>query len=159
MIYFYFTCIGVLPVWVSLWGPGIPWRHNRQLWAAVWVLGIEHPSSGRAASALDSWAIPPAPLQQASHQGRNAAKLAFCQLKKKKWHRCLQFDFVTNLPIRLRSLQQLWISRGLGSSQRRMTTEREWVRQHWNLQLPVTGYSQGETRKGDQTDNLHPHGH
>ena len=34
--------------------------HNRRLWATMWVLGIELRTSGRAVSALNSWAISPA---------------------------------------------------------------------------------------------------
>ena len=34
----------------------------RWLWATIWVLGIELRTSGRAASALNRWAISPAPL-------------------------------------------------------------------------------------------------
>jgi len=36
--------------------------HYRWLWAAMWLLGIELRTSGRAASALNHWAISPAPL-------------------------------------------------------------------------------------------------
>ena len=46
-----------------LFGHGcqVPWNWNyRELWTAVWVLGIEPRSSGRAVSALNCWAISPA---------------------------------------------------------------------------------------------------
>ena len=40
----------------------ISWNWSyRQVWAAIWVLGLEPGSSGRAASALNHWAISPAP--------------------------------------------------------------------------------------------------
>ena len=38
---------------MSMWGCPMPWNwSHRQLWAAMWVLGSEPRSSGRAASAL-----------------------------------------------------------------------------------------------------------
>ena len=44
-----------------VWGCQIPWNWNyRQLWAAMWVLGIEPESFGRAVSALNGWIISPA---------------------------------------------------------------------------------------------------
>ena len=47
---------------MSVWGCQIPWNWNyRQLWAATWVLGIEPRSFGRAATALNCWAVSPAP--------------------------------------------------------------------------------------------------
>ena len=52
-------CTGVLPVCMSVWRCQIPWNW-RQLWAAMWVLGIEPRSSGRTASALNHWADSPA---------------------------------------------------------------------------------------------------
>jgi hypothetical protein len=43
-------------------GHWIPWGWNhRQLWAAMWLLGIELRSSGRAANAVNHWTISPAP--------------------------------------------------------------------------------------------------
>ena len=48
---------------ISVKGYRIPWNWSyRQLWAAMWMLGIEPWSSGRAASALSCWAISPARL-------------------------------------------------------------------------------------------------
>lgn len=45
-----------------VWGHQIPWKWSyRQSWTTIWVLGIEPRSFGRAASALKSWAISPAP--------------------------------------------------------------------------------------------------
>jgi hypothetical protein len=35
--------------------------HYRWLWATMWLLGIELRTSGRAASALNCWAISPDP--------------------------------------------------------------------------------------------------
>lgn len=54
---FYFTSIGVLPTCMSVWGC---WSHHRQMWAAMWVPGIELKSSGRAFSALNLRTISPA---------------------------------------------------------------------------------------------------
>lgn len=45
---------------VCLW-EGARSRSYRQLWTAMWVLGIEPVFSGRAVSALIRWAISPAP--------------------------------------------------------------------------------------------------
>lgn len=47
--------IGVLPTCMSVWRFQIPWN-----W--IWVLRLEPKSFGGAASALDCWAILPAPL-------------------------------------------------------------------------------------------------
>jgi hypothetical protein len=50
--------IGVLPTCTSVWGSQIPGnRSYRQLWAVVWMLGIELRSSGRVNSAFNCWAI------------------------------------------------------------------------------------------------------
>ena len=47
---------------MSVWGCRIPWNWNhRQLWAFLWVLGIEPRSSGRTASVLNHWSISPVP--------------------------------------------------------------------------------------------------
>jgi hypothetical protein len=48
-------------------GPGF---HYRWLWATMWLLGIELRASGRAASALNCWAISPAP-QGNSFKGKH----------------------------------------------------------------------------------------
>ena len=59
--YFYFMYTGVLPASMSVWGCWIPWnRSYRWFWAAMWVLGIEPVSSGRAVSAPNPWVISPA---------------------------------------------------------------------------------------------------
>lgn len=52
--YFYFICSDVL----SVWGCWISWNCScSQLWAAMWVLGTEQGSSGRAAKVLTQWII------------------------------------------------------------------------------------------------------
>jgi hypothetical protein len=48
----FILCIGVLCLRAS---------HYRWLWATMWLLGIELRTSGRATSALNCWAISPAP--------------------------------------------------------------------------------------------------
>ena len=60
IIHFYFMFIGVLLA--CLWGYQKPWNWSyTQLWAVVWVLGIEPGSSGRTASALNLWATSVSP--------------------------------------------------------------------------------------------------
>ena len=62
IIYFYLMCI-VFYLHTCLWGCQLPWSWSyRQLWTTMWLLGIELRTSGRAASALNRWAISPAPL-------------------------------------------------------------------------------------------------
>ena len=61
-----FLCTSNLLLFLPMWGSvrGCQKRRSwsyRQFWAAMWVLGIELRSSGRAASALNCWAISPAP--------------------------------------------------------------------------------------------------
>ena len=52
--FYYCMCISVLPSCVSVWGCQIPWNWSyRQLWAAMWMLGIEPGSSDRAVFALN----------------------------------------------------------------------------------------------------------
>ena len=56
LIILYFMCIGVCH------GCEVPWNLSyRQLWAAMWVLGVEPWSSGIAGSALNLQVISPAP--------------------------------------------------------------------------------------------------
>ena len=46
-----------------VWGNCFPWNwSHRQLWAAMWMLGIELRSLGKAVGALNYWAIFPAPI-------------------------------------------------------------------------------------------------
>lgn len=41
-LFFYFMCISILPACMSVWEYQISWRRiYRQLWNAMWVLGIE----------------------------------------------------------------------------------------------------------------------
>jgi hypothetical protein len=54
-------CVAVLRTCMSLWQCQKPWNWSHsQLWAALWVLGMEPRSSWRAVSALSHWAISPA---------------------------------------------------------------------------------------------------
>ena len=48
-------CHAIMPVW-ECWSP---WSY-RELWAAIWVLGIEPWTSGGTNGVLDHWAISPA---------------------------------------------------------------------------------------------------
>jgi hypothetical protein len=48
----------LLAIYVNVWVSDPLWRY-RQLWTAMWLLNIEPRSSGRAASALNFWAISP----------------------------------------------------------------------------------------------------
>ena len=54
-----FMCIGVFP---ACMGVSDPLELELQIvaWASMWVLGIEHGSSGRAVCAFNSWAVSPA---------------------------------------------------------------------------------------------------
>ena len=63
IITLYFLCALVFCLHTCLcWGCQIPWNWTyRQVWAAMWVLGIEPGFSGRAVSVLNLWAISPAP--------------------------------------------------------------------------------------------------
>lgn len=50
-------CTGKFALVIILWRCQVPWNWScRQFWAAIWVMGIEPGSSGRAASALNHWA-------------------------------------------------------------------------------------------------------
>ena len=54
--------LSVLPAWTSVWGCWVLWYWSyRQVWAAMWVLGMEPGFSGRAVNALNHWTISPAP--------------------------------------------------------------------------------------------------
>ena len=53
-------CNCVLPACMYMCRCQVSWNWSyRQLWAAMWVLGMEPGPSGRAASALNHWAISP----------------------------------------------------------------------------------------------------
>ena len=54
-VYWCFACMYICVEGIRFWS-------DRELWAAVWMLGIEPRSSGRSASALNYWAISPAPV-------------------------------------------------------------------------------------------------
>ena len=64
VVFFFPTCVPHICL-VSLEvkrGCQVPWNWTyRQLCAAIWVLGMEARSSGRAASALNCWVISPVP--------------------------------------------------------------------------------------------------
>jgi hypothetical protein len=50
-------CIGVLPVCAFVWR-FYTWNWSyRELWAAMWVLGIDPGSSGKSVSARNCWVI------------------------------------------------------------------------------------------------------
>ena len=51
--FWFFMCIGVLLACMFVWGYLVPCY--RQLWASMWVTGIEPWFSGKAASALEYW--------------------------------------------------------------------------------------------------------
>ena len=73
VVLYYF--IGILPTCIFVYlfhagptevrgGHWILWNWGwRQLWSAIWVLGVKTGSPGRAATALNCWAVPPV-LQQ-----------------------------------------------------------------------------------------------
>ena len=62
LFYFNFMIYLSFILCALVWRCQVPWNWIfRQLWAAMWVLGIESGSSGRAVSALNRWAISPAP--------------------------------------------------------------------------------------------------
>ena len=47
---------------MCMWGCQVPWNWSyRLLWIAMWVLRTAHRSSGMAVSALNCWAVSPAP--------------------------------------------------------------------------------------------------
>lgn len=54
LLFYRFICIGVLLVRMSVWGCWISWtsRSYRQLWVAIWMLGLEVGLSRRAVSGL-----------------------------------------------------------------------------------------------------------
>lgn len=55
IIYFYFISIGILPIFMCLWGCQKPWSQSyRQVPAAMWVVGIELRPSGTIASTLNA---------------------------------------------------------------------------------------------------------
>ena len=54
--------MGILFARMPLWRSWISWNWSyRQLWAVMWMLGIEPRSFRRAVSALNLWAISPVP--------------------------------------------------------------------------------------------------
>jgi hypothetical protein len=58
---FFFMHWCYLPACMSVWGCQVPCNWSeRQLWATMWVLGIEPWSSRRAVSTLNQWTISPA---------------------------------------------------------------------------------------------------
>ena len=61
-LFIYFMCILALPPCMFVWVLP-PWNCSyRQMWAAVWMLGIKPRSSEKATSAHYCWAIFPTPL-------------------------------------------------------------------------------------------------
>jgi len=64
--YLFFMYTGVWLACISVWRCQIPWDWSyRQLWAAMWLLGIEPGSSGGAA--LNHWAISSIPSYGICH--------------------------------------------------------------------------------------------
>jgi hypothetical protein len=61
LFYFYFLCIGVLLAHMSVIRVSDPLELYTGM-SYLWMLGVEPGSSGRAASAVNLWAISPAPL-------------------------------------------------------------------------------------------------
>jgi hypothetical protein len=110
LVYFYFMCIGVLYVCVSVWRSQIPWN-----WSYMWVRGVEPRSSGRAASALNVWAISSA---RAMHVFKCCAVREFVGVFLKGWAPrerwdCFEPRVVTHSKIRnLRNRRKpgLWVS-------------------------------------------------
>ena len=62
--FFFAFCFCFCFACMSVWGCQITWHHSyRHLWTAMWILETEPGTSRRAASALDLWAISPAPAR------------------------------------------------------------------------------------------------